>query len=231
MEKKYQIILILLLFIFLTFISFLFSPFFHIREFVVHSRNEINKNDLRTHIRQFYGENLLFLNEERLKDELLNHNLISAVQIKKSFPSTVHIVIEERTAVGWLKNNGKKLIFSADGIILTEKAAEAAVSIPEFEGFSYYFKKDKIIFPQLVNELLKDFSDLNKDYLAEIKKITYKNNSFKLYLTAGGGVNLGDNNNLEKKLAILNSILKNNKEEQIDYINLEVSKHPVIKLK
>ena len=231
MEKKYQIILMLLLFIFLTFISFLFSPFFHIREFVVHSRNEINKNDLRTYISQFYGENLLFLNEESLKNNLLNHNLISAIQIKKSFPSTVHIIIEERTAVAWLKNNGKKLIFSADGIILAEKDADTAVNIPEIEGFAYYFEDDKIIFPLLIDQLLKDFSDLNKEYLAEIRKITYKNNSFKLYLTEGGGVNLGENKNLEKKLAILNSILKNNKEEQIDYINLEVSKHPVIKLK
>ena len=111
MEKKYQIVLMILFFIFLTFISFLFSPFFHIRDFVFHSRNEINKKELRANINQFYGNNLLFMNEDELKKSLLEHNLISSVQIEKSFPSTIHVVIEERRAVAWLKNNNKKIIF------------------------------------------------------------------------------------------------------------------------
>ena len=68
MEKKYQIVLSILFFIFLTFLSFLFSPFFHIRDFVFHSRNEINKNELRFNINKFYGDNLLFLNENELKN-------------------------------------------------------------------------------------------------------------------------------------------------------------------
>ena len=71
MEKKYQIVIMILLFIFLIFVSFLFSPFFHIREFVFHSRNEINKNELRANINQFYGDNLLFLNQEELRNNLL----------------------------------------------------------------------------------------------------------------------------------------------------------------
>ena len=146
MEKKYQIILMILFFVFLTFISFLFSPFFHIRDFIFHSRNEINKNELRANINKFYGKNLLFLNENELKKSLLEHNLISSVQIEKSFPSAIHVVIEERRAVAWLKNNNKKLIFSADGIILDEKKLDNDLQVPHFEGFPYYFEEEKIEF-------------------------------------------------------------------------------------
>lgn len=231
MEKKYQIVLIVIFFIFLTFISFLFSPFFHIRDFVFHSRSEINKNELRAKINQFYAKNLLFLNEDDLKNSLLKHRLISSVVIEKSFPSTVHVVIEERRAVAWLKNNNKKLIFSADGIILAEEKLDNALEIPQFAGFSYYFKDKKIILPITTDEILKVLNNLGDDFLGRIKKIIFKNNIYKIYLETGEGVNLGRNEKLEEKFAILNSILKNNEDKDIDYINLQVIKHPVIKFK
>jgi cell division protein FtsQ len=231
MEKKYQIVLMLLLFIFLTFISFLFSPFFHIRDFVFHSRTEMNKNELRTNISKFYGNNLLFLNETELKNGLLKHNLISSVQIEKSFPSTVHVVIEERNAVAWLENNDQKLLFSADGIILAEKALAEEIDLPKLEGFAYYFDQHKIILPPLTDGILNIFNNLEADFLKSINKVIYQDNLYKLYLREGGGVNLGRNEKLEEKFAILNSILKNNQEREIDYINLQVTKHPVIKLK
>lgn len=231
MEKKYQIVIMILLFIFLTFISFLFSPFFHLRDFVFHSRNDFNKNELRRNISQFYGDNLLFLNEEELKNNILKHNLISSVQIEKSFPSTVHVVVEERKAVAWVKNNDQKLIFSADGIILGEKKLESELKLPQIEGFAYYFNDDKIKLPLPSEDILNVFNDLEAEFLAKIKKASYQDNTFKLYLVDGGGVNLGRNDNLEEKFAILNSILNNNQDAEIDYINLQVSKHPVIKFK
>lgn len=75
---------------------------------------------------------------------------------------------------------------------------------------------------------------LNKfeiEFLAKMKKITYQDNVFKLYLSNGSGVNLGQGTKLEEKFAILNSILNKQEENKIDYINLQVIKHPVIKLK
>jgi cell division protein FtsQ len=231
MEKKYQIVLMILFFIFLTFISFLFSPFFHIRDFVFHSRNEINKNELRANINKFYGKNLLFLNENELKTSLLEHNLISSVQIEKSFPSKIHVVIEERRAVAWLKNNNKKFIFSADGIVLDEKRIDDELQLPQFEGFPYYFKEEKVVLPVITDEILKVLNDLEDDYLAKIKKIIIQNNIYKLYLKSGEGINFGRSENLEEKFAILNSILKSNQDAKIDYINLQVIKHPVVKYK
>lgn len=231
MEKKIQFLFLILLFLILTFVSFLFSPFFHLREYVVHSRNEIDQAEIRSNIARFYGENLLFLDEAELKSELLEHNLISAVRTEKSFPSTVHIVIEARTAVGWLENNDKRLVFSADGILLAEKEIEENLKLPEFEDFAYYFREDRIILPLFTEDILQVLNSLDQKFLARIEKIIYREKLFKLYLRGGGGVNLGKNKNLEDKFAILKSILAQNKEEKIDYINLQVIKHPVIKVK
>ena len=81
------------------------------------------------------------------------------------------------------------------------------------------------------DDIIKVLNDLGFDFLAKIKKVNYQDDIYKLYLKRGGGVNLGRNNELEEKFAILNSILKNNQDNEIDYINLQVTKHPVIKLK
>lgn len=231
MEKKYQVVLLILFFILLTFISFLFSPFFDVRDFVFHSRSEFNKNELRTNINKFYGKNLLFLNEDELKSSLLSHDLISSVQVEKSFPSTIHVVIEERKAVAWLKNNDQKLIFSADGIILGEVDLKEELAVPQFENFPYYFSSNKLEFPHFTDDIIKVLNELEPDFLEKINKVNYQDDIYKLYLKKGGGVNLGRNNDLEEKFAILDSILNNNQEAEIDYINLQVSKHPVIKLK
>lgn len=231
MEKKYQVVLLILFFILLTFISFLFSPFFDVRDFVFHSRSEFNKNELRTNINKFYGKNLLFLNEDELKNSLLNHDLISSVQVEKSFPSTIHVVIEERKAVAWLKNNDQKLIFSADGIILGEVDLKEELAVPQFENFPYYFSSNKLEFPHFTDDIIKVLNELEPNFLEKINKVNYQDDIYKLYLKKGGGVNLGRNNDLEEKFAILDSILNNNQEGEIDYINLQVSKHPVIKLK
>jgi len=191
----------------------------------------MNKNELRTNINKFYGDNLLFLNKEELKSVLLKHDLISSVQIEKAFPSTVHVVIEERKAVAWLENNGQKLMFSADGIILAEKDLTVEVNLPQLEGFPYYFDNHKILLPLVTDDILNVFNNLEPAYLKKIKKVIYQNNVYKLYLREGGGVNLGRNEKLEEKFAILNSILDNNQEAEIDYINLQVTRHPVIKFK
>ena len=233
MEKKYQILLLILLFISLSFLSFLFSPFFNIRDFVIHSRSKINEDSLITNLNQFYGRNMLFIDEKELKNELLKHNLISSIELEKAFPSTIHIIIEERRAVAWIKNNDKKLIFSADGIILNEEKLDKNISLPKIEGYAYLFENGKIRFPGSLDKLLSVLSNLETSFLAKIEKISYQDNVYKLYLSAGGGVNLGRANNLEEKFALLNSILIKNQSEklEIDYINLQVTKHPVIKLK
>ncbi|ADO76875.1 cell division protein FtsQ/DivIB [Halanaerobium praevalens] len=231
MEKKYQFIFMIILFIFLTFLSFLFSPFFHIRNFIFHSRDNFNKNNLRKSINQFYGNNLLFLDEEELKVKLLEHNLISEVKIEKNFPSKVHIIIETRKGVAWINNNGQKFIFSADGIIIEQKKNNFNVDLPKLEGFAYYFEDDKIKLPLASQAILDVLNKFEIEFLAKMKKITYQDNVFKLYLSNGSGVNLGQGTKLEEKFAILNSILNKQEENKIDYINLQVIKHPVIKLK
>jgi cell division protein FtsQ len=105
------------------------------------------------------------------------------------------------------------------------------VNLPELEDFAYYFKKDRIVLPLWTDDILNIFNNLETDILKSIKKVIYQDNVYKLYLREGGGVNLGRNEKLEEKFAILKSILDNNQEAEIDYVNLQVTKHPVIKLK
>ncbi|SFL28572.1 cell division protein FtsQ/DivIB [Halanaerobium salsuginis] len=234
MDKRYTVILLIIFFLLLVSLSFSFSPFFKIREFTIHSRNKIDQNSLRSYLTEFYGKNILFFNTDKLEAKLQQHNLISAVEVKKSYPSEIHIIIEERRPTAWIKNNGQQLIFSADGIILKEVSADQRPAIPQITGFPYLFSGQKINFPVEMKALLDIMSKFSTGFLAQIARINRQEDGiYKLYLTTGGGVNLGSSDQLEEKFAFLNSILKDiaKDQEKVDYINLQVIKHPVIKFK
>jgi cell division protein FtsQ len=233
MEKKYQLILLFFLFVILASLSFILSPFFHIREFAIHSRSEINKNSLRSYLNEFYGENILFIKESDLEKKLLDHRLVSSITIEKSYPSKIHVIIEERKAAAWINNNDQKLLFSADGIILDQIESEKEINFPQIEGFEYLFLDNKVIFPTAADRLLTILNKFEIDFIKKIKKISFQDNVLKLYLENNSGVNLGEINNLEDKFTLLNSIMikLENENKEYDYINLKVPKHPVIKLK
>jgi cell division protein FtsQ len=233
MKRKYQLILLFFLFIILASLSFILSPFFHIREFAIHSRNQIDKASLRAYLNEFYGENILFVKENDLENKLLEHRLVSSISIEKSYPSKIHIIIEERKAAAWINNNNKKLLFSADGIILEQIDLEKEIDFPEIEGFEYLFSKNKLVLPDEANKLLTNLNKFELDFIKKIKKISFSNNVLKLYLKNNSQVNLGEANDLEDKFTLLNSIIiKLEKEKQeYEYVNLKVPKHPVIKLK
>ncbi len=233
MEKKYQFILLFFLFIILAALSFLASPFFDIREFAIHSRSEIDKASLRPYLNDYYGENILLTTQSELEKNLLKHRLVSSFTIEKSFPSKIHIIIEERKPAAWIANNGKKLVFSADGIILEQLKLDSNLKIPQLEGFEYLFSEKKMVFPEAMDNLLTVLNKLDQKFIGQIKKINYQNNILKLFMHNNLAVNMGSAENLEEKFTLLSSIITKLKDEnkQGDYINLKVLKHPVVKLK
>ncbi|MCC3144750.1 cell division protein FtsQ/DivIB [Halanaerobium sp. Z-7514] len=230
MDKKYQIIILAFLFIILASLSFVFSPFFNIREFAIHSRIEIDRTSLRPYLNEFYGENIIFIDKEDLAESLLEHRFISSFEIEKTYPSKIHIIIQERRPTAWLKNNGKKVIFSADGIILEETDLEREVFLPQIEGFAYLFSEQKLLFPQPKKDLLNVLTRLDDQYLKRIKRINSSDQRLTLYLEAETTVNFGLPERLEEKFSLLRSILNKLEEEEAeaDYIDLRVINHPVI---
>jgi len=232
MRRKYQYILIFFLFIILASLSFIISPFFDLREFAVHSRSKIDKNSLRPYLEDFYGRNILFLKKSDLEESLHRHKLISSFHIEKSYPSKIHIIIEEREAAAWI-DNSKKIVFSADGIILQQLEKTEEIDVPQIVGFDYLFFENRLLFPEEMDKLLNILSKFKDHFLNKIIKITYDDNILKLYLKNDLAVNLGGAVNLEEKFALLNSILIKLEEgnQEGEYINLKVVKHPVVKLR
>ena len=233
MEKKYQIIILAFLFIILASLSFAFSPFFNIREFAIHSRIEIDKTSLRPYLNEFYGENIIFIAKEDLEERLLEHRFISSFEIEKTYPSKIHIIIQERKPTAWLKNNDHKLVFSADGIILEEIELEKELFLPQIEGFAYLFLEQRLLFPQEKKDLLNVLNKLDDQYLQKIERINSQNQQITLYLDNEITVNFGSSEKLEEKFSLLRSILNKLEQEEskAEYINLRVINHPVIQYK
>src|SRR6056297_2993634 len=116
MNKKFLAVLLIIFFLITVSISFLFSPFFKVREFSIHSRQEIDKKALQRALLELYDYNILLINKDIIKSKLERFSFISSIEIKKTLPSEVHIIIKERSPIAWIDNEQSRIIFSADGI-------------------------------------------------------------------------------------------------------------------
>ncbi|MGM0602489.1 MAG: cell division protein FtsQ/DivIB [Bacillota bacterium] len=234
MNKKLLIILLIIFFLITASISFLFSPFFKVREFSIHSRREVDKKVLQRALIELYDYNILLIDKDVIQSKLESFSFISSIEIKKSLPSEVHIIIDERSPIAWIDNKNSKIIFSADGIILNEFTDEKEIDLPQLSGMAYKFDENKLKFPDYTNILFESLLKLDQNLLHKIKKILYTDSGdYKLYLSTDTGVNLGNSENMEKKFNILASIIEKieSNNDKADYIDLKVVKHPVIKLK
>ncbi|RCW51384.1 MULTISPECIES: cell division protein FtsQ/DivIB [unclassified Halanaerobium] len=234
MNKKPLTILLIIFFLITASISFLFSPFFKVREFSIHSRQEIDKKALQRALLELYDYNILLLDKDIIKSKLERFSFISSIEIKKTLPSKVHIIIDERTPIAWIDNKKSRIIFSADGIILNEVTDDRIIDLPELAGVAYKFDNNKLKFPDYTDVLFSALLKIDQNLLHKINKILYTDDGiYKLYLDTNTGVNLGTKENIEKKFNILASILQKIESEnkKADYIDLKVVKHPVIKLK
>ncbi len=234
MNKKFLAVLLIIFFLITVSISFLFSPFFKVREFSIHSRQKIDKKALQRALLELYDYNILLINKDIIKSKLERFSFISSIEIKKTLPSEVHIIIEERSPIAWIDNEQSRIIFSADGIILDEVTDDRKIDLPELTGVAYKFDNNKLQFPDYTDVLFSALLKIDRNLLHKINKILYTDSGiYKLYLDISTGVNLGNKNNMEKKFNILSSILQKVESEnrKVDYIDLKVVKHPVIKLK
>ena len=80
---------------------------FKIKEITIENISLIKEKDLKKLLVPIYGKNLLFLNNDEIKKELMQNNLIDSFNIKKKYPNTLKIKIFEKKPIAILFNQKK----------------------------------------------------------------------------------------------------------------------------
>lgn len=73
---------------------------------------------IQTAVSEFEGENLLFLDTDKIKDKVSSFTDYKIVSVEKKYPSTVVVTIKERVETFAIVNEGSAVIIDDEGYVL-----------------------------------------------------------------------------------------------------------------
>lgn len=149
----------------------------NIREVEIVCAKETIQNDIGRYLAGKYLGNILLLDIERLQEQLASHRWIKSIHIRKIFPSSIKIDIEERIPTALLEKNLIYMIDN-DGILLEQIHPDSMPDLPLLIDKGQ-FQKDLDQKLALAWECLDSLEAQDRDRIAVIDLSDYENVSIK----------------------------------------------------
>ena len=139
MKTKKNLFIWLFIFIFLSTYSLNSAQKKKISIFLIENINiegniNVNKDDLKNKLNEFYGKSLIFLNRKELSQIASEFVFIKEIKIKKIYPSTINILIKENEPLAILIENEKKTLLLEMGNTTTNYIINNKESLPIVNG-------------------------------------------------------------------------------------------------
>ena len=129
MKKLYRIVLLIIVFIFLS----TYSPsgfnlilqkdntFLKIQKIEIVNNSLIKNTEIKEKLSKIYNKNIFLIKRKDIEDPLKEINFLKKIEVKKKYPNTIIVEIFETKPVGILyKNKAKYLLDSSSNLILFE---------------------------------------------------------------------------------------------------------------
>ena len=129
MKKLYRIILLILVFIFLS----TYSPsgfnlilqkdntFLKVQKIEIVNNSLIKGSEIKEKLSKIYNKNIFLIKRKDIEDPLKEINFLEKIEVKKKYPNTIIVEIFETKPVAILyKNKAKYLLDSSSNLILFE---------------------------------------------------------------------------------------------------------------
>ena len=85
---------------------------FKLKEVIVENNSILKKKDIKNLLNPIYGKNLLLIKNNDIKIVLMQNDFIESFQMKKKYPNTLKIKINEKKPIAILINKKKKYYLS-----------------------------------------------------------------------------------------------------------------------
>jgi cell division protein FtsQ len=136
---------------------------FRIDSVSVDGRHALTDQEILTALDFGAGRSLLFLNAADARDRLMVNPLVKDATIRKLYPNTLHIAIEEREPFALWQREGKLVVISADGTVIDEARDGRFSSLPLVVG-----EGADLAAPEFLT-VLKKYPDLKKKVYAAVR--------------------------------------------------------------
>jgi len=213
--KKRKKILILLIIFFLTSTFYphnLQNKFFSLKTITVQSEHNIYDNVVRSKLKNYYGENILFLKKKLIIDNLREIDFIENIKIVKKLPNELIIIFEEIVPIAIYEKNSDQFLISDSGKLVKIVSHDKYNNLPQVHQMESV--KEFIIFYSTLKET--EFpTDLIRNF------VFFRIGRWDLELFDGTIIKL-PSLNVAKSLKKLNSLLKSQYLGNVNLIDLRI---------
>jgi cell division septal protein FtsQ len=233
-KNKFFLGFILILIIFCaSFYIFSFASFFQIKEIQIYGEKTISANDLKTTLNEkiekrifsFLSKSIFLINPKKIESEFLQkYPKISKIEIKRKFPSTLILNIQEREPVAIFLVDDKKFFVDSTGIIFEETQSEDNFLKIKTSGVSSSIELGKkVITKELMAFILDAKEKIQQNFKIEIKEaFIVSEERVNLKTSEGWFLYLGSENldwQLRKLKTVLEKEIPKEKRSLLEYID------------
>ena len=128
------------------------SNFVKIKFIYVDNNSILKEEEIKKKLNFLYDKSLFFLNEGKIEKILQSENFIESFSVKKIFPDSLRITIEEKKPIAVIQNKKKKFYISDKGNFINFFEIEKYKNLPTVFGdgkkfLQLYLALKKINFP------------------------------------------------------------------------------------
>lgn len=222
-NKKRSLKRLLLLALFLCIIAVMpviYGPFFKVDKIQIEGNKNISVAAIQNTVESFYGENLLMIKKEAIKNAVTGSLPIQSVTISYKLPRTLIVTVKEREVAAALPYLNSFVLIDTDGIIVKIVSKLENISIPIVTGFKVVnaqvaklpvLETNKKAYDDLL-KLLKVIPDVSSE-LSELNVSGEEKTKYNLYTLDGYQIALGEvtEQKIDIMMAILDDLRKNNR--------------------
>ena len=194
------------------------------------SGNDRTSTDEIVRMTEILGDSMLTADLADTQEVLFAFPLIAAVEVKRDWPNTVRITVEERQAWGTWEQAGVRYTIDRDGVVLgTEPPAEGSPHIKTGEATTLRIG-DRVSY-QAVDAAAEIYEKLPRQLGTTVTEIAYLSGTGVQVTTAGGESALfGDSSSIAYKLSVWAALSTEARNRGITYstIDLRYGNRPVL---
>lgn len=219
-------------------LGYLFLPFFHTKHIIILGNSSIREGDISRYTQVDLKKNIYLVKRSKIKEDFMSDPYIKNISIQPNFPRTLVFNITERKAVATVKFTGGFAIIDDDATVLETTQDMNRIVKPMISGIE---PKDIVIGGPMQVES-GDLA-LGIDIVSNIKSAKLLSNislidisnvkDIQMITPQGIHVLIGEGEELNEKMLILNKILINLFERKIytGYVDMRFDSYPVYRSK
>jgi cell division protein FtsQ len=220
------------------FYFFVFFPFFQIKEIRIHGDQKVPTDDLRKEVdfsipRNFWkisSRSIFLVNSRRIKTEILEEfPQISKLILKRDFPNTLILEIEERKSVATYCDNQTCFLIDKTGVIFENIVESSSLKIIDNRPESEFSLGEQVLGEKVLSSIieiekkLKERVDINIGEFVVIseERLSAKTDErWDIYFDLKGDLSW----QIEKLIVVLENEIPSEKRGNLEYIDLRFTR-------